>query len=587
MFRPAQGSLMGTSKPQPQILPTESEDDRLDSWKEIAAYLKRDTRTVRRWESEGLPVRRKVHKKQASVYAYKSDIDAWWRAGRQHLEQAEPPGSRKWLMLKALAGLVTASLILIVALNMRGVRVRLRGNAATVPAIRSIAVLPLENLSKDPDQDYFSDGMTEELTTQLAQIGAVKVISRTSVLRFKGTRTPLSQIARELHVDAIVEGSVALSGQRVRINAQLIDASSDRHLWAHSYERDLREILALQAEVAGAIAIEVNGKLTPQQRTRMAAARSTNPDAYVAYLKGRYFIDNRRSVEGARKSLEYSLQAVRIDPDWALAYSGLASSYVSAALLGAVPPNEALPQAKSAAQKALQLDPDIAEAHVALANVLTMFDFNQAAAHGEFKRAIELSPGSSEPHRAYATYLANVGRSNEAISEVRLAHQLDPMSFWVSRDVGRILYECRRYDEALEALREASEMNPNSPVVYNWLSWTYDKKGMIPESVEMDLKDEAVSGVNQEIISKLRKTFETSGQKAYLKKKLEMSGDSAYAFAQINARLGNRDEALRWLEKLYDERSGWITKLKADPELDNLHSDPHFQDLLRRVGLAQ
>jgi tetratricopeptide (TPR) repeat protein len=425
------------------------------------------------------------------------------------------------------------------------------------------------------------------LTTQLAQIGAVKVISRTSVLRFKDTRTPLSQIARELHVDAIVEGSVARSGQRVRINAQLIDASSDRHLWAHSYERDLREILALQAEVAAAIAIEVNGRLTPQQRTRLAAARSTNPDAYVAYLKGRYFIDNRRSVEGARKSLEYSLQAVRIDPDWALAYSGLASSYVSAALFAAVPPNEALPQAKSAAQKALQLDPDIAEAHVALANVLTMFDFNQVAADGEFKRAIELSPGSSEPHRAYATYLANVGRPNEAISEVRLAYQLDPMSFWVSRDVGRILYECRRYDEALEALREASEMNPNSAVVYNWLSWTYDKKGMIPESVQMDLKDEAVHGANQQIISKLRKTFESSGQKAYLTKKLEMNRDSAYDFAQINARLGNRDEAFRWLEKLYGERSGWITKLNADPELDNLHSDPRFQDLLRRVGLAQ
>jgi TolB-like protein/Tfp pilus assembly protein PilF len=578
---------MGTSKPQPQIVPTESEDDRLDSWKEIAAYLKRDKRTVRRWESEGLPVRRKVHKKQASVYAYKSDIDAWWHAGHQRLEQEEPTGSRIWLALKALAGLVTAGLILIVALNMKGVRDRLRGNAATVPAISSIAVLPLENLSGDPDQDYFADGMTEELTTQLAQIGTVKVISRTSVLRFKGTRTALSQIARELHVDAIVEGSVALSGQRVRINAQLIDASSDRHLWAHSYERDLREIFALQAEVAGAIATEVKGQLTPRQRARMATVRSANPDAYVAYLKGRYFIDNRRSAEGARKSLEYSLQAVRIDPDWALAYSGLASSYVSAALLGEVRPNEGLPQAKSAAQKALQLDPEIAEAHVALANVLMMFDFNQAAADDEFKRAIELSPGSSEPHRAYANYLADVGRSNEAISEVRLAQQLDPMSFWVSRDVGRILYECRRYDEALVALREASEMNPNSPVVYNWLSWTYDKKGMIPESVEMDLKDEAVGGVDPEIISKLRKTFETSGQKAYLAKKLEIGGDGAYEFAQINARLGNRDEAFRWLEKLYDGHSGWIVKLGVDPELDNLHSDPRFQDLLRRMGLAQ
>jgi TolB-like protein len=578
---------MSTSHLPTQIRSTDDADDRLDSWKEIAAYLKRDMRTVRRWEAEGLPVRRKLHKKQASVYAYKGEIDVWWHEGRHHLEQAEPGTSRKGLVLKALAGFAVASLVIALALSVGGVRDRLGGNAVAVPATKSIAVLPLENLSKDPEQDYFADGMTEELTTQLAQMSAVKVVSRTSVLRFKGTKTPLSQIARELHVEAIVEGSVARSGQRVRINAQLIDASSDRHIWAHSYERDLREILALQAEVAGAIAIEVNGKLTPRQRKRMAAARPTNPDAYVAYLKGRYFIDNRRSGEGARKSLEYSLQAVRIDPEWALAYSGLANSYVSAALLAAVPPNEALPQAKLAAQKALQLDPDIAEAHVALGNVLTMFDFNQAAADREFKRAIELSPGSSEPHRAYATYLANVGRSNEAISEVKLAHQLDPLSFWVSRDVGRILYECRRYDEALEALREASEMNPNSPILYNWLSWTYDKKGMIPESVEMDLKDEAANGVSEEIISSLRKTFQTSGQKAYLRKKLETGGASPYGFAQINARLGNRDEAFRWLEEVYDERSGWITKLKADPELDNLRSDPRFQDLVRRVGLPQ
>src|SRR4029077_10572426 len=199
---------------------------------------------------------------------------------------------------------------------------------------------------------------------------------------------------------------------------------------------------------------------------------------------------------GAKKSLEYALQAVRMDPSWALAYSGLANSYVSASLLEAVRPNEGMPQARLAAQKALQSDPDIAEAHVALAYVLTMFDFDHAGAYREYRRAIELSPGSSEAHRSYASYLANVGRADEAVAEIRLAHQLDPMSFWVTRDVGRILYECRRYDEALVALQEASEMNPNSAVLYNWLSWTYDKKGMIQESVEMDLKDEAVSGMS-------------------------------------------------------------------------------------------
>jgi TolB-like protein/Flp pilus assembly protein TadD len=577
---------MGTSKPQPQIRPGEDSEERLDSWKEIAAYLKRDERTVRRWEEEGLPVRRKVHKKQASVYAYRRDIDAWWHEGRRHLEQGDRRGSSKWLA-KALAGLGVASFILIVVLNLGGIRSRLRGNVAAARPIGSIAVLPLENLSKDPEEEYFADGMTEELTTQLAQISMLKVISRTSMMRFKGTRTPLSQIAGELHVDAIVQGSVARSGQHVRITAQLIDASTDRHLWAHSYERDLSDVLALQAEVADAIVNEVNGKLTPQPRTRAAPPRPANPEAYVAYLKGRYFLNNRRSDEGARKSLEYSAQAVSMDPDWALAQSGLADSYVSAALLGVLPPKEAMPKAKLTAQKALQLDPNIAEAHVALGNVFTMFDFEYAAGEREFKRAIELSVNNSDAHRAYASYLANVGRADEAISEITLAHRLDPMSFWVSRDVGRVFYESRRYDEALPALREALEMNPNSPVLYNWLSWTYDKKGMIAESVEMDLKDEAAHGTSEESMVKLKKAFETSGYKGYLRKKLEMANGNSYMLGEINARLGNRDEAFRWLEKACDERSLWIAKLKADPELDSLHSDPRFRNLLRRIGLAE
>jgi TolB-like protein len=582
------------SRPNPHPDPR---GPRLESWKEIASYLGRDVTTVRRWERrEGLPVYRLLHSKLGSVYAYTKELDAW-RDSRAAANATDSPEvdaphahsvmeiarhgalARRWLVLSGAAVLT----ILVAAYFIT----RSRLSSVTGSKINSLAVLPLENLSNDPDQEYFADGMTEELTTQLAQISAVKLISRTSVMRFKGTKVPLSQIARELNVDAVVEGSVARSGDRVRINAQLIDASTDRHLWAHSYERDLREILALQSDVARAIATEVNGKLTPQQLSRMSDTRSTNPEAYVAYLKSRYFIDNQRSPEGAKKSLEYSLQAVRVDPAWGLAYSGLANSYVSAGLLGAVRPNEAMPQAKLAAQKALQLDPNIDLAHVALANVLTMFDFNHAAAEAEYRRAIELSPGSSEAHRSYANYLANMGRSHEAISEVQLAHQLDPLSFWVTRDVGRILYECRRYDEALDALQKAVEMNPNSPVVYNWLSWTYDKKGMMPESVDMDLKNLAVGGVSQTTLLQLRKTFETSGYTAYLTKRLETSRYDLYGLAQINARLGNYDEAFRWLEKLYEQRSGWISKLIADPELDNLRSDARFQDLLRRTRLPQ
>jgi TolB-like protein/DNA-binding winged helix-turn-helix (wHTH) protein len=453
--------------------------------------------------------------------------------------------------------------------------------------IRSLAVLPLENLSGDPAQEYFADGMTDELITSLAQLGSVQVISRASVMRFKGTRTSLSQIARELHVDAIVEGSFVRSGQHVRITAQLIDPSTDRHLWARSYERDVRDVLTLQSEVAGAISDEVSGKLTPQQRARMATARPTKPEAYVAYLKSRYFVQNQRSAEGVKKSLEYSLQAVQIDPDWALAYAGLAGSYISANYVDALPPEEVWPKAKSAAQKALQLDPNLSEAHVALGEVLENSDFDYPAAEREFKRAIELSPSNSHAHQSYSDFLASLGRANEAISEIKLAQQLDPMCFWVSRDVGRMFYEARLYDQAVAALREAAEMNPNSPVVYNWLSWTYDKKGMIQESVEMDLKDEATNGASQEALSQLRKAFEKSGQKGYLRKKLEVTEGDGYVLAQINARLGNRDQAFRCLDQAFEQRSGYLALLKVDPELDNLRSDPRFQSHLRRMNLLQ
>lgn len=499
---------------------------------------------------------------------------------------AVPRSSRQRYVIPALASLALGT-CLILGFLFSG-RIPLNwGLTHSGGRIRSLAVLPLENLSGDASQEYFADGMTDELITALAQLGNVQVISRSSVMRFKGTKTPLPQIARELHVDTIVEGSVVRSGQHVRITAQLLDAAADRHLWAHSYERDLRDVVALQAEVASAIVREINGTLTSRHGARLDAARAANPEAYVAYLKGRYFLNNQRTAEGVRKSLEYSLQAVQIDPDWPLAYAGLADSYVSAGFLAALPARDVLPKAKSAAEKALQLDAGLSEAHVALGMVLESLDFDYTVAEREFKRAIELSPSASYAHQSYADYLANLGRLNEAISEIKLAQQLDPMSFWVSRDLGRIFYEARRYDEALAALRQASEMNPNSPVVYNWLSWTYDKKGMIPQSVQMDLRDEASHGASEETLSKLRKAFEKSGLRGYLKEKLEVTRDDAYVAAQINARLGNRDEAFQWLEKAYEQRSGFVALLKVDPELDSLHSDPRFQTLLGRMNLPR
>jgi TolB-like protein/DNA-binding winged helix-turn-helix (wHTH) protein/Tfp pilus assembly protein PilF len=458
-----------------------------------------------------------------------------------------------------------------------------RGRPVT---IRSLAVLPLENLSGDPAQDYFAEGMTDELITDLAQLNDLRVISRTSVMRFKGTKTPLPEIAKELQVDAIVEGSVVRVGPRVRISAQLLEGASDRHLWAQTYEHDLSDVLGLQRELARAIAGEVKIKLTPKQRGRLESSRPVNPEAHTAYLKSRYFIYNQRSPEGARKSLECSLQAVQSAPDWALAYSGLADSYISAAFLSALPPNEAMVKAKFAAKKALELDPDLPDAHVALGLILQNFDYDYTSAEREFNRAIEVSPSNSYAHLSYADVLNVVGRSDEAISEIKLAHQLDPMSFWISRDVGRILYQARRYDEALEALRQAADMNPTSGVVYNWMSWVYDKKGEVAQSVELDLKNEENLGASQEVLQQLRRAYLVSGERGYLKKHNELIRNDPYEKALYTARLGETDEALKLLQKAYEEHSGWLTFVKVDPELDNLRSDPRFTELLRRINLS-
>jgi len=478
-----------------------------------------------------------------------------------------------------------ALLVLLVSLNTGGLRQRLLGATAT-RSIQSIAVLPLENLSGDPSQEYFADGMTDELITDLAQLNDLRVISRTSVMRFKGTKTPLPEIARELQVDAIVEGSVVRVGPRVRISAQLLEAASDRHLWAQTYEHDLSDVFGLQRELARAIAGEVKIKLTPKQRGRLESSRPVNPEAHTAYLKSRYFIYNQRSAEGARKSLECSLQAVQSAPDWALAYSGLADSYISAAFLSALPPNEAMLKAKLAAKKALELDPDLPEAHVALGLILQNFDYDYTSGEREFKRSIELSPSNSYAHLSYADVLNVVGRSEEAISEIKLARQLDPMSFWISRDVGRILYHARRYDEALEALRQAADMNPGSGVVYNWMSWVYDKKGMVAQSVTLDLKNEENRGASQEVLQQLRRAYLVSGERGYLKKHNELIRNDPYEKALYTARLGETDEALKLLQKAHEQHSGWLTFVKVDPELDNLRSDPRFTELLRRINLS-
>ena len=573
--------------------PETSSEVRFNSWKEIAGYLKCSERTVRRWEEEGLPVHRHPHKAKAAIYAYKAEIDAWWRDGHEPVKQI--PGlehstsvvPRWWTWRRTMLSAVLASALALVVL-FAGFSRKFQWfqPGARNGQIRSIAVLPLANLSGDPQQEYVADGMTDELITELAQLKELRVISRTSVMRFKGAKTPLPQIGRELHVDAVVEGSVIRAGSRVRISAQLLDAISDRHLWAKNYERDANDVLGLQRELARAIVAEIKIKLTPRESARLETSQPINSEAQTAYLKSRYFIHNQRTPEGARKAVECSLQAVQSAPEWALPYSVLADAYASAGFLSAIPPNEAMPKAESAARKALELDPDLSEAHTALGWVLSNFYFDYADGEREFKRGIELGPSSSGAHQGYADLLNALGRAEEAISEIKLARQLDPMSFFVSRDVGRILYDSKRYDEALEALRQAAEMNPSSGVVYNWMSWAYDKKGMAAESVEMDLRNEGNRGASQEVLQELREAYRISGERGYLKKHLELIKDDPYEQALYSARLGETEKTLQLLRQACVEHSGWLDMIKVDPELDNLRPDPRFKELLHSINLS-
>jgi TolB-like protein len=327
--------------------------------------------------------------------------------------------------------------------------------------VQSIAVLPLANLSGDPAQEYFADGTTEELITDLAKISALEVISRTSVMHYKGTQKTVPEIAKELGVDALIEGSVQRAGSRVRITAQLIHAPADRHLWAESYERDVKDVLALQDEVARAIAGEIQIALTPQERTHLASARPINPEAHELYLKGRYQW-NKRTEEGLKKGLEFFQQAIREDPSYALAYCGAADTYGILGNNRFLPGVEAYPKAREATLKALELDQNLAEAHASLGLVLVDYDRDWSAGEREYQRAIELSPSCATAHHWYALALASMGRTDEAIREIELARRLDPLSVRVSSNVGFALYFGRQYDRAIPELLKAIELEPSN-----------------------------------------------------------------------------------------------------------------------------
>jgi len=454
--------------------------------------------------------------------------------------------------------------------------------------IRSLAVLPLESLSGDASQDYFADGMTDELITDLGKISALRVISRTSVMPYKRVRKSLPQIARELSVDAVVEGTVLRSGEQVRITAQLIQASADKHLWAESYEGDLRDTLALQKKVARAIAEQIRINLTPQEQAVLKNVKVVNPEAYEAYLKGRYFW-NKRTADGLKKAIDYFNQAIEKDPNYAQAYTGLADSY---ALLGdweygILAPKEAFPRAKAAATKALELDNTLGEAHTSLAFSLDLFDWDWAAAEREFRRAIELNPGYATAHHWYAWHLSEMGRNREAIAEMRKAQNLDPLSLIISADVAEILLVAHSYDQAIEQSRKTIDMDPNFAVAHYELGQALVQKHMYKEAIAELQKAIELSGGSTTCTSNLAFAYAASGRRKEAVKILSdlknRSKQNASEIALMYVGLDEKDQAMTWLEKAYEERFNPSILLR--PAFDPLRSDPRFQNLVRRIGL--
>lgn len=457
--------------------------------------------------------------------------------------------------------------------------------------IRSVAVLPLENLSHDSAQDYFAEGMTEALITTLAKIRALRVISRTSAMQYRHASRSLPEIARQLNVEAIIEGSVLHSGERVRINAQLLDARTDQHLWAESYERDCRDVLSLQGEIAQQIAEEVRVVLTPGERERLRSTRKVDPRAHELYLKARYHW-NKRSEENVRKAISYFERALECDPGYAQAHAGLADCYNILAYYNALPPLDAYPKAKAAALKALELDPFLAEPHASIGVIKRDFEWDWSGAEREFQRAIDLNPGYVEALHWRATLLLMLGRTSDGIREKCNALTIDPLSVVIRTDLGRMLYFARDYDHAIREYQSALDLEPNFGSAHLWLANAYEQKGMFQQALsELRIAASLYQGSSY-ALARLGHCLAMAGQhddsRSLLDQLKLMSKQkyvSAYDIALIHVGLREFDEALLWLRTALDERSLWLGYMNIEPQLDPLRSDTRFRELVRKVGL--
>lgn len=483
---------------------------------------------------------------------------------------------------------VLALAAVLVATNPSGWRARLLGRAA-LPRIESLAVLPLANLSHDPEQDYFADGMTEALISNLAQVSALRVISRTSVMHYKGTDKTLPQIARDLNVDAVIEGTVQRSGNRVQVTAQLIRGQTDAPVWAKMYERDSRDVLVMQSELAQAIVSEVKVHLTPQERQHLANARPINPDAYNAFLLGDYH-SSKRNPAALDKGIQYFQEAIRIDPSYAQAYAGLANAYIERDIWGGLGIGKTADQIRATTLKALELDGELAEAHALLGQIHFQYDWDWQGTEAEYKRAIQINPNLAGSYVRYAYFLQAMGRHTEALAAAHRAVELDPLSASNISDEGRILYRARQYENAVARYQRALELDPGYLPALGRISEAYEQLGKFDEALAYVERLQQTASDRRLGLRPLARIYARMGKRREAVEVLRIiekngtPGGDEFALAAIYSALGDRDHAIVALEKGVQTRS-LLPFVFVDPQLDPLRSDPRFQQLLRRAGL--
>jgi TolB-like protein/tRNA A-37 threonylcarbamoyl transferase component Bud32/Flp pilus assembly protein TadD len=506
--------------------------------------------------------------------------------GAAALAPAPVSNTRKWLIPAGLGFVVLAVVATLLGLDLGGVRTGFFGPGST--AIRSLAVLPLENLSHDQGQEYFVDGMTDELITDLARISAVRVISRTSVMRYKSTNKTLAQIARELHVDAIVEGSVMRDGNHLRITAQLIYVPTDTHLWSESYQRDLRDVLDVQHELALAIAGEIRVKLTAQEQAGLARIPSQNFAAHDAYLKGRYHLQ-QGTEDQMREAKAYFEEAVGIDSRYAPAYAGLADYYY---LTNESPPRVAMPKAYEYVQKALALDDRLPDAHATLASIRFYGNWDWPGAESEFKRAIELSPSYAEARRTYSDFLSEMGRHDQALAEIRTAQELDPFAAATILAGGWAFYYAREYHRAIEQCRTVLDLDSRSVSARDCLGSAYLATAAYDQAIAEYSALVTSSGNDPLRLASLGCAYALSGRKrparrviAQLTAASKIHYVPPYFLGLIHAALGDKDESFSWLQRAYEQHDSYLVRLKVEPVIDPLRSDSRYRELLRRMNL--